>query len=121
MQKFEIPTQNNTRSHFCFFCRQRFLLADLLFISAVTFSGFVADSRTLVERVRLEPKNFTFNYGHLMAVEALTQAVSNLMLEFGNDDAKAPMSRPFGVTLLFAGCDQKGPQLYDACSCSGYI
>ena len=44
-------------------------------------------------------------------MEGVTQAVSNLALEFGDDDAEAAMSRPFGVALLFAGCDEKGPQL----------
>lgn len=46
-----------------------------------------------------------------MSVEGVTQAVSNLALEFGDDEAHAAMSRPFGVALLFAGWDKKGPQL----------
>ena len=47
-----------------------------------------------------------------MSVESVTQAVSNLALQFGDDDAEAgAMSRPFGVALLFAGIDSKGPQL----------
>ena len=28
------------------------------------------------------------------------------------DDLQAAMSRPFGVAMLFAGCDQEGPKLY---------
>ena len=47
-----------------------------------------------------------------MRVESVTQAVSNLALAFGDDDAdQGAMSRPFGVALLFAGVDANGPQL----------
>lgn len=74
-----------------------------------------------------------------MTVESVTQAVSNLALQFGEEDAdpgamvgsggsggaaEPPFlvlvqpipsfllqSRPFGVALLFGGVDEKGPQL----------
>lgn len=48
-----------------------------------------------------------------MSVESCAQAVSNLAIQFGDsDDDGAAMSRPFGVAILFAGIDEKGPQLY---------
>ncbi|KAJ8911808.1 hypothetical protein NQ315_014232 [Exocentrus adspersus] len=48
-----------------------------------------------------------------MSVESCAQAVSNLAIQFGDsDDDGAAMSRPFGVAILFAGIDAKGPQLY---------
>lgn len=48
-----------------------------------------------------------------MSVESCAQAVSNLAIQFGDsDDDGAAMSRPFGVAILFAGIDDKGPQLY---------
>lgn len=47
-----------------------------------------------------------------MPVESVTQAVSNLAIQFGDSDAENAMSRPFGVAMLFAGIDSKGPQLY---------
>ncbi len=78
----------------------------------MAYSGFIADSRTLVDRARLEARNYAFNYGKAVPVEGLVQAVSRLALEFGDDDAKAAMSRPFGVALLFAGWADEGPQLY---------
>ncbi|GFN86666.1 proteasome subunit alpha type [Plakobranchus ocellatus] len=47
------------------------------------------------------------------AIESVTQAVSNLALQFGDDDPDpGAMSRPFGVALLFAGVDEKGPRLF---------
>lgn len=48
-----------------------------------------------------------------MSVESCAQGVSNLAIQFGDsDDDGASMSRPFGVAILFAGIDEKGPQLY---------
>ncbi|KAL4227092.1 Proteasome subunit alpha type-5 [Mactra antiquata] len=76
-------------------------------------SGLIADSRTLVDRARVEAQNHWFTYNEKMSVESVTQAVSNLALAFGDDDSEqAVMSRPFGVALLFAGIDKGGPQLY---------
>lgn len=48
-----------------------------------------------------------------MTIESVTQSVSNLAIQFGDSDAEGnAMSRPFGVAMLFAGIDQKGPQLF---------
>ena len=42
-----------------------------------------------------------------MTTESVAQSVSNLALSFGDDDADpGAMSRPFGVALLLAGCDE---------------
>lgn len=76
-------------------------------------SGLIADSRTMVDKARVEAQNHWFTYNEQMSVESVTQAVSNLALEFGDDDAReGAMSRPFGVALLFGGVDTKGPQLF---------
>jgi 20S proteasome subunit alpha 5 len=79
-------------------------------------SGLVADARTLVEHARVEAQNHTFTYDEPMGVEALTQAVCDLALSFGegsDGDSKKRMSRPFGVALLLAGYDSMdGPQLF---------
>ncbi|MGH0185355.1 UNVERIFIED_CONTAM: hypothetical protein FKN15_017998 [Acipenser sinensis] len=57
--------------------------------------------------------NHWFTYNETMTVESVTQAVSNLALQFGEEDADpGAMSRPFGVALLFGGVDENGPQLY---------
>jgi len=76
-------------------------------------SGLIADSRTMIDRARVEAQNHWFTYNEKMTVESVTQAVSNLALQFGDDDADpGAMSRPFGVALLFAGIDENGPQLF---------
>ena len=53
-----------------------------------------------------------FTYDELMKVESITSAVSSLALSFGEGGSEKIMSRPFGVALLFAGIDKKGPR-YD--------
>jgi len=75
-------------------------------------SGLIADSRTMIDKARVEAQNHWFTYNERMSVESVTQAVSNLALAFGDDDFDGAMSRPFGVALLFAGVDESGPQLY---------
>ncbi|XP_064605700.1 proteasome subunit alpha type-5 [Liolophura sinensis] len=76
-------------------------------------SGLIADSRTMIDRARVEAQNHWFTYNEKMSVESVTQSVSNLALAFGDDDADpGAMSRPFGVALLFAGIDINGPQLF---------
>lgn len=76
-------------------------------------SGLIADSRTLIDRARVEAQNHWFTYNENMSVESVTQAVSNLALAFGDDDPDpGAMSRPFGVALLIAGVDNKGPRLF---------
>eukprot|EP00545_Synedropsis_sp_CCMP1620_P005528 CAMPEP_0119013638 /NCGR_PEP_ID=MMETSP1176-20130426/8635_1 /TAXON_ID=265551 /ORGANISM="Synedropsis recta cf, Strain CCMP1620" /LENGTH=244 /DNA_ID=CAMNT_0006966743 /DNA_START=81 /DNA_END=815 /DNA_ORIENTATION=+ len=79
-------------------------------------SGLVADARTLVDHARVEAQNHSFTYDEPIGVEALTQAVCDLALSFGegsDGDSKKRMSRPFGVALLLAGYDDlEGPQLF---------
>jgi len=76
-------------------------------------SGLVADSKTLIDRARVEAQNYWFLYNEKMSVESVTQSVSNLAIQFGDSDAEGnAMSRPFGVAMLFAGIDFEGPQLY---------
>lgn len=75
-------------------------------------SGLIADAKTLIDKARVETQNHWFTYNETMTVESVTQAVSNLALQFGEEDADpGAMSRPFGVALLFGGVDEKGPQL----------
>jgi len=76
-------------------------------------SGLMADSRTLMEKARIECLNHWFTYNEKMPVESLAQAVSNVAIQFGDsDDDGGAMSRPFGVAVLFAGVSEHGPQLY---------
>ncbi|SPP74692.1 proteasome subunit alpha type-5 [Drosophila guanche] len=78
-------------------------------------SGLMADARTLIERARVECQNHWFVYNERMSIESCAQAVSTLAIQFGDSgdsDGAAAMSRPFGVAILFAGVENKKPQLW---------
>ena len=80
---------------------------------ACAYSGLVADSKMLVERARVESQGHWFTYDEVMRVESIAHSVSNLAIQFGDSDGDgAGLSRPFGVSLLFAGIDEDGPQLF---------
>ena len=57
---------------------------DLLTGCAV--SGLMADSRTMIDRARIECQNHWFIYNEKMSVESVAQAVSNLAIQFGDSD-----------------------------------
>ena len=57
-------------------------------------SGLMADSRTMVDRARVEAQNHWFTYDEKMSVESVAQSVSNLAIQFGDsDDDGNAMSR----------------------------
>ncbi|KAI3630150.1 hypothetical protein MIR68_011585 [Amoeboaphelidium protococcarum] len=77
-------------------------------------SGLTADSRTIIDHARVTAANHHFVYNEKIKVESVAQAICDLALKFGEgaDGEQAVMSRPFGVALLIAGVDEKGPQLF---------
>ncbi len=54
-------------------------------------SGLIADSRTMVDRARVDAQNHWFVYNEPMSVESVTQSVSNLAMMFGEDDDEKSM------------------------------
>lgn len=80
---------------------------------AAVMSGMVADARILIEHARVEAQNHRFTFNEPMGVESCTLATCDLSIQFGESGGKKKlMSRPFGVSLLIAGVDEKGPQLW---------
>ncbi|KAG6050914.1 proteasome component pup2 [Claviceps sp. LM77 group G4] len=80
-------------------------------------SGLQADARSMIEHARVECQTHAFNYNESLGVESCTQAICDLALRFGegaDGEEETIMSRPFGVALLIAGFDEKGPQLFHA-------
>ena len=78
-------------------------------------SGLVADSRVLVEGARSEALYYRFVYKDSIPIKALTQSVADQALNFGEGDItvnRKPNARPYGVSLLFAGIDNKKPIMY---------
>lgn len=61
----------------------------------------MADSRTMVDRARVEAQNHWFTFDEKMSVESVAQAVSNLAIQFGDsDDDGNAMSRYFLVVVF---------------------
>jgi 20S proteasome subunit alpha 5 len=57
-----------------------------------------------------------------MTTESCTQALCDLALRFGEDGREEDaMSRPFGVALLVAGVDERGPALYHTDPSGTYV
>ena len=79
--------------------------------AGAAMSGLVADARTLIEKARVEAQNHIFTFNEPMRVASIAQSISDVAIGFGKGD-DVP-SRPFGVALLLAGCDEEGPQLYN--------
>lgn len=82
---------------------------------ACAMSGIVGDARILIDHGRVEAQNHAFNFNEPMGVEAITQSISDLAINFGEGyegSKRKPMSRPYGVALLIGGVDERGPQLY---------
>lgn len=79
-------------------------------------SGLTADARSMIDHARVSSLTHTLYYDEPITTESLTQSVCDLALRFGEgvDGGEKLMSRPFGVALLIAGCDENGAQLYHA-------
>ena len=87
-------------------------------------SGIVGDARILVDHARVEAQNHKFNYAEPMSIEAITESVSDLAINFGEGyegSKRKPMARPYGVALLIAGVDERGPQLYQTDPSGTYL
>ena len=80
---------------------------------ACAMSGIIGDGRVLIDHARVEAQNHTFTFDEPMAINSITQAISDKAINFGEGyeekkDQK-PMARPYGVGLLIAGVDENGP------------
>jgi len=80
------------------------------------YSGLQADGKSLVDYARVQSQSYWFTYDEPMPVKSITRSVADHMMSFAHndddDENKNRMSRPFGVAILLAGCDEKGPNLF---------
>lgn len=73
--------------------------------------GIVSDSRALIDKARVESQNHFFTFNEIIPSFSVAETIGDTILGFGK--GKDMPSRPFGVALLIAGCDDdKGPQLF---------
>ncbi len=76
---------------------------------AVTASGLIADARRVVELARTDAQRHRLTYNEPATVESIAKGVCDLMQVYTQYGG----IRPFGVSLLIAGCDEQ-PRLFEA-------
>merc|ERR1711988_1168078 len=74
----------------------------------VVFAGLHPDFRVLVKKGRKKAQEYYGVYGEHIPVSQIVRELASIMQEFTQSGGV----RPFGVSLLVAGYDSKGPQLY---------
>ena len=89
-----------------------FKISDNLFC---TFSGLLADGRSLLDHARVEAANHWFIYNEEIPIETLALSICELALSFADkkkkkegEEDKKQLSRPFGCSLLLSGIDKNG-------------
>lgn len=70
-------------------------------------SGLIADAKTMVDKARIEAQHHWFTFNESMSVESIVGSVSDLAMSFSGMQPGRSTSRPFGVSLLFAGIEPK--------------
>merc|ERR1712037_934408 len=76
--------------------------------AGVVYSGMGPDSRVLLRRGRKDAQSYFRVYKEAVPVSQLVRETAATMQEFTQSGGV----RPFGVSLLCAGYDDHGPQLY---------
>merc|ERR1712028_120792 len=74
----------------------------------VVYAGLAPDFRLLVKKGRKKAQEYFKVYHENIPVSQLVRELASIMQEFTQSGGV----RPFGVSLLVAGYDAKGPQLY---------
>jgi len=74
----------------------------------ITYSGMGPDFRVLVNKGRKAGQKYWLEYHDPIPVSLLARELATVMQEFTQSGGV----RPFGVSLLVAGFDDDGPQLY---------
>jgi len=76
---------------------------------ATAIAGLTADARILINQARIQAQVHRITYNEPITVEALTRRLADVKQMYTQHAGV----RPFGVSLLIAGCDEVlGPQLY---------
>lgn len=74
----------------------------------MTYAGLAPDARVLVAKARKAAQKYSLQYVEKSPVGMLVREVASIVQEFTQSGGV----RPFGVSLLLAGYDDEGPQLY---------
>lgn len=83
----------------------------------ITISGLTADARILSRYMRTECLNYKFSHDDPLPVNRLIALLGNKMQLCTQRYDR----RPYGVGLLVAGYDDKGPHIYQTCPSANYF
>ena len=81
------------------------------------YAGVAPDYRIILKRARKTAQAYYNTYREQMPVRQLVRDVASLMQEFTQSGGV----RPFGVSLMIAGVDDNGPQLYQVDPSGAYF
>ena len=73
-----------------------------------TAVGYVMDGRVLIEKAQVMAQQHRVTYDEPMDVQTLVKEIANMKQAFTQYGG----ARPFGVSILFAGISDEGPELY---------
>jgi len=83
----------------------------------ITIAGLTADARILSRYMRTECLNHRFSHNEALPVSRLIGNLGNKMQVCTQRYDR----RPYGVGLLIAGYDEKGPHIYQTCPSANYF
>ncbi|EFA82613.1 proteasome subunit alpha type 2 [Heterostelium album PN500] len=83
----------------------------------LVYAGMGPDSRVLIKKARKEAEKYDKLYKEKIPVLQLVREIASIMQEFTQSGGV----RPFGVSLLVAGFDDKGPHLYQVDPSGSYF
>src|SRR3989338_3850016 len=71
-------------------------------------TGYLMDGRVLIERAQLMAQQHKITYDTEVDILSLVKEIANIKQAY----TKYGGSRPFGVSIMFGGVDDEGPQLF---------
>jgi 20S proteasome subunit alpha 2 len=83
----------------------------------VVYSGMGPDTRVLIRKGRKRAQTYFRTYKEQIPTAQLVREIASIMQEYTQSGGV----RPFGVSLLVAGYDEDGPQLYQVDPSGSYF
>ena len=80
-------------------------------------AGIIADARVLIERAQVLSQQHRITYDSAIEPELVIKDISNIKQQFTQYGG----ARPFGVSMMLAGMNQKNPELFVSDTTGNYL